>query len=610
MSFDSPATAAALGLGDPSLLGGDHVEDLHDLRPITRDDDKLKKLETILDILNVSGDLWSDLSATADMQQKKKGLVSEAGLERLARRHGLDCLPEDYTGPNGRKMRAVIIAGSSTQIDIVLDNNIVQNVTLAFPESSESTTKYMEPASEILLHDLRLPPNQSPLTKTLDKFAYNLERLAILDKLSVLPAFDCRAALAGLYNSLHGLHEWTLAQLKEEADSNGAMDFMTVMCQKHGLPVMHARNRIGLAIQYWKEGRLIPPTIEGIPSFSDDEKIWSLHISCSSMAGFQFAPARVSNKWLSEDYVKSDGLGGNKVSWPLDWQEPENTMVPVQPASEQPKDADMVFEIPQVVFTVSFDPPVILPHADWTRLYNFTESQPPPMPPRPPTFAQLFFPETAGVAPDPSEHRTFKRRRLLTTYDKDGQPTEKMHNNSLYVYKQIYSMQVSEMAFSHPKQLIAMLPLLRQWAFTSSLIHNSFGPKTELPPESAGSGVRFTREDLKKMPPREGLATIMGSNEENHQTATEDVETKIDVIVWVHPTPHFQVTFPFKDNKANIMLGVLENGTVEIISENIVAALSNGKVDGKEITKATLAKALEYMEDLCKWVEWIRSRLL
>ena len=57
MSFDSPATAAALGLGDPSLLGGDHVEDLHDLRPITRDDDKLKKLETILDILSVSGDL-------------------------------------------------------------------------------------------------------------------------------------------------------------------------------------------------------------------------------------------------------------------------------------------------------------------------------------------------------------------------------------------------------------------------------------------------------------------------------------------------------------------------------------------------------------------------
>lgn len=503
-------------------------------------------------------------------------------------------------------MRAVIIAGSSTQIDIVLDNNIVQNVTLAFPESAESTTKYMEPASKILLQDLRLPSNQSPLTKTLDKFAFNLEQLAKLDKLSIMPAFDCRAALAGLYNSLHGLHGWTMLQLREDTDNNEKTNFLSTMCSKYGLPVMHAQDRIGLAIQYWKEGRLIPPTND-TNTFSDTERIWSLNIGCSPIAGFQFPPARISDKWLSSDYVKSDGLGGNKLSWPLDWQEPDNTSVP---ASVESKNAGMEFEVPSVAFTVTFDPPVILPQADWTRLYNFTESEPPPMPPRPPTFEQLFFPETAAAPSDPSEHRTFKRRRLLTTYDKDGQAIEKTHNNSLYVYKQIYSMQVSEMAFSHPKQLLNMLPLLRQWAFTSTLLQNSFGSKTRTPEKTMANGAHYTKENLMKMPPREGLAAIMAIDEEKHQAQIEGRETKIDVIVWVHPTPHFQVTFPYKDNKANIMLGILENGGVEIISENIIAALEGGKVNGKEITKATLAKALEHMEDLCKWVEWIRSRLL
>ncbi len=184
--------------------------------------------------------------------------MSEAGLERLGQRNGFDCLPEDYTGSDGRKMRALIIAGSSTQIEIVLDNNIVQNVTLAFPESSESTSRQMEPASKILFEDLRLPPNQSPLTKTLDQFAYNLETIAELDRLSNMPHFDCRAALAGIYTSLEKVHQWDMSKLREEQAQSDLVPTLA-MCTKNGMPTMHARQRVGLALQYWKERRLVPP---------------------------------------------------------------------------------------------------------------------------------------------------------------------------------------------------------------------------------------------------------------------------------------------------------------------------------------------------------------
>ena len=56
LGFDSPSTAAALGLAGPGDLPPDHdpVDDLREMRPITRDDDKLKRLEIILDTLNVS----------------------------------------------------------------------------------------------------------------------------------------------------------------------------------------------------------------------------------------------------------------------------------------------------------------------------------------------------------------------------------------------------------------------------------------------------------------------------------------------------------------------------------------------------------------------------
>lgn len=56
LSFDSPSTAAALGLAGPTDMHPDNdpVDEFRDMRPITRDDDKLKRLETILEILDVS----------------------------------------------------------------------------------------------------------------------------------------------------------------------------------------------------------------------------------------------------------------------------------------------------------------------------------------------------------------------------------------------------------------------------------------------------------------------------------------------------------------------------------------------------------------------------
>jgi hypothetical protein len=55
LAFDSPSTAAALGLGGPANMSThEAMEGFQDMRSITRDDDKLQRLEAILDILGVS----------------------------------------------------------------------------------------------------------------------------------------------------------------------------------------------------------------------------------------------------------------------------------------------------------------------------------------------------------------------------------------------------------------------------------------------------------------------------------------------------------------------------------------------------------------------------
>ncbi|KAM0420859.1 hypothetical protein ACHAPT_011389 [Fusarium lateritium] len=601
LNFDSPSTAAAmgaLGIGTGLDIGLDNVGvGLGALGALASEDDKLKRLEAIIDGLN-----------------KKKGLVSEAGLERLAQREGLDCLSEDHTATDGRKQKTLVIAGSAIQLDIVLDNNIVENISLAFPESAPSVTKHVDRASQILLRDLQLLPNQSPLTKTLDKFAINLERLANLDKLSIIPGLDCHEALAGIFVSLERLYQWDVAQLSQEPGMNGKSASalsVSAMCTRHGFPIMHSRDRVGLALQYWKTLRLIQPTTDKLASFAEkQDKVWSLLIGCASMGGIGHLPVRVSENWISKNVVTAEPTMDPKKPH-LDWQEPENVVLP---PSEENKDAGMEMlqpdlstaRVPQVMFTVTFDPPVILPQTDWMRLHALANVEVPPIFGYPPTFDSLVFPVPPGSAQDPSELRTITRQREVRVYGKDQKPVVKSHRNSLFIYKSIYSQVVTEMPFSHPRQLIDMLPLLRQYAFIATLLESSFGSETkeaEPLPKQGGAVAPAAKTNVSS---KDELSDFMGLDSAVPKTHEE---INLDVTLWVHPTPHLQIVFPFRTSTANITLKVLDDGVVEVTEENVIPRDENAKMKNKELTPADLGRVLEHMEDLCKWTEWIRTRL-
>ncbi|KAK5987221.1 hypothetical protein PT974_11345 [Cladobotryum mycophilum] len=576
------------------------------------EDDKLKRLDTILKLLN-----------------QKKGFVSEAGLERLAQRLGLELLSEEHATPGGRKTKTLAIAGSAISLDIVLDNNIVQSVSLAYHGSAPSVSKHMEEASQILLRDLQLAPNQSPLTKTLDEFASNFEQIATLDKLSIVPGLDCYEALAGIHVSLERLFQWDISKLREDPSMSEKSDkylSLAAMCSRNGYPVMHTRGKVGLALQYWRELRYIAPSNDKISSFSDkEEKVWSLLLSCAPIDGLGLPSIRVSEDWISKDIVKHHPTM-DPTKPMLDWQEPDNISLP---PSEENKDASMevlqlgLSNVPQVMFTVTFDPPVILPQNDWIRLYSYANATPPNPnasndfghrpPPPPPTFDGLFFPIPFGSKQDPSESRTITRSRDVRVFDRDGKSFTRSHKNTLFIYKPIYSQEVTEMPFSHPRQLIDMLPLLRQFAFLSTLLDNSFGPKTKDGPRTSVKAGKPT-SSKNSSTTKDQLADFMASSDQSREhdvelAAAEDMD--LDVILWVHPAPHLQVVFPMRDSTVNITLRILEGGTVEIVDENVLGQDGNGpaKGKGKQLTRDGLGKVLEHLEDLCKWAEWIRTRL-
>lgn len=503
-----------------------------------------------------------------------------------------------------------------------MDNNIVESITLAFPESAPSVTRHVDAASKILLRDLQLRPNQSPLTKTLDEFALNLQRLATLDKLSTIPGLDCHEALAGIYDSLERVYLWDVNQLRGEPSMRGKSETSLsniAMCRKHGYPVMHARDRVGLALQYWRELRNIPPTNKNLESYSKEhERIWSLLIGCAPTGDIGLLPVRVSEDWVSKEVVKTEPSLDPQQPL-LDWQEPDNLLLP---PSEENKDPTMELlqpelstnRIPQVMFTVTFDPPVILPQNDWIRLYAYANMPPPQIFGYPPTFDSLFFPIPPGSPHDPSELRTITRQREVRVFDKERHASTKTHQNTLLIYKQIYSQVVTEMPFSHPRQLIDMLPLLRQHAFLSTLLENSFGSKTEEAQPAKRNGSDPTCKARTTTTTKDELDGFVKSNAVKEMDGSgPEVHRNLDVTLWVHPTPHLQVVFPFSGSSANIALKVLEDGVVEITDENIIPKDSGEgetrKYKGKELTRDDLGKVLEHMEDLCKWTEWICTRL-
>ncbi len=643
VSFDSPSAAAALGaLGitggldiglDAVGVGGLGLSGLARLD----DDERLKRMHNLLDELKVCLEYWPLRPrvsfARADMSggQSSRGIVSEAGLERLAKTAGLECIWEEGMGMD--KSRTLIIAGSALALDIVLSNNIVQKVSLSFPESSELVMKHVDKAGQVLLDDLKLQPRQSPLLRGLDRFAANLERLAVLDKLSVVPALNLHEAIAGIFESLDKLFRWDVQKLREDPAMAGRSDdFLqrTALCTRHGCPVMHVRDRLGLSLEYWKETRLAVPSEARTKSLGEaTENTWAILIGCAPMGGLVYQPVRVSEKWLSDEVEKlhptDDELLSGTAGPILDWLDPENTILPASEDSKPAGGADAIAtdpalsgsKLPEAMFTATFDPPVTVPLAVYVQFCNLI-GLPHEAEMKLETFDSLKIPVSTNGNHDPSEPRMVCCRDDVSFDGRDGDLPPEHARNTLFVYKPVWGRTLEQLPFSHPSQLVRMLPSLRQYAFLSTLLDKSFNAKLtdvidarQREPEDAQITIRNQyRMYTEGEPASQGPAkNTTGAEPRPSPEAT----SSMDVTLTAHPVPRLQVVFPFRDGAADIMLEIREDGLVHVVSQNIIdeaGADSDmaGRDNGRQFRPQDLGRVLEVCENLGKWCRWIRNR--
>ncbi|RFU31848.1 hypothetical protein B7463_g4466, partial [Scytalidium lignicola] len=609
--YDSPSAAMALGVPGLTDLGLDGIGasglgTLGSMGGRTNDDDRQRKLQQVLGILKVCVDIWDfsaySLTLSFFSLQSNKGRLSEPGVERLAKRLGLDAFWQGQISTGGNT-GTLIIAGTALALDIDFKDDAVEKVALTFPDSAEIVTKHTVKAENILLRDLQFGPNESPLTKMLDRFAANLERFATLDKLSG-PGLNCHEAIAGIYESLERLHKWELSRLAEQEDMVGKdEEFIarTSMCTKSGEPAMHARDRLGLSLDYWQEKRRISQRTK-----EEEQKRWSLLIGCSSSPGLVYPPVRVSDKWISADIVKPNAQDEEIFMQPagpiLDWQQPENTLLstsdPTKPNAMEGIDQSNP-KYPEVIFVAKFNPPLVIPYAVAMEIYGHVGA--PLDPYQTSTFDELCFPPGLDERIEPGEPRKIKRQTVTPVFSKDGQKSTAKHKNTLFIEKIDYGRKLTELPFSHPSQLIEIIPSLRQYALLSTLLRTSFGPDVPV----------FSQETQKKdedTSNRDQFAEFMSETSSLNTSGLS-----IDVSLTTQPVPRLQLVFPFKDRTANITFDIKLNGVVEVVSENILNdKQTNGAAGGgkwRALTREDLSKMLEITEDFGIWTEFVRRRL-
>ena len=419
----------------------------------------------------------------------------------------------------------------------------VSRVALSFPGSSDAVGSTAFAATRVLWRNLTPPPppalaaprhaavlghvcEQARAVTTLSAFESNLRRLADMDKLSG-PGANCFEAVLGVYTALRRLfdHEKNMIrhmnmdaadQMKASGIVNDGSPVseekseLEIMCVRSGRPRMHVGGTVGLSLEYWMCERLVrqrrtsgemqSEEVEGSAmdttgdevddhrrsgSDAQDNDMFRLVIETEHSVPEVYPLMRITDDWLSisptsavaqmdATVLPTQAENATSTTAQVTWHDPPPLLRP----STEPSTSH------SARFVAILSPTLVVPEHIATHIYaslgvssstygygaatSYTSlvlrtpvpiatprvTRDIPMPPGP-TIGS-----TAATATPPSPiHCT------IAVHAPASGPCP--------------SIVLSRLPFAHPRQLVALLPLLRQWAACQALLRRSFGDEAD-----------------------------------------------------------------------------------------------------------------------------------
>lgn len=501
---------------------------------------------------------------------KPKGRVSEEGITLVGRRVGFD---NGLEGSPGN--RQISIAGKQLLVDVVLREQRPPSVSVSFLMENAGLDRQKVAIGEVLMADLH-KAGESPLEARLDAFAANLERLASMDRLSS-DNFSTFEAIGGVYSSLQRLHDQEVA----------AVGALQALKKRSGKPGAHEDGEIGMHLTYW-QARCGG---EDEPDKEHHASTFKLHLGVERSAAGLYPSLRVSDAWLPDPLELPAADSGE----PIPWQDPPPTFI-TAPSNGDAMAVDGDQKLPDLRFIARLEPPLVLP---WQTAVNVLQLVGMPAPQvfvMPPAWhALLLDPSVRVPVSGPEEQAMTAEKSVLSMAG--GEEGATSHTYSLDVPKPDAGYVLSELPFSHPRQLVELLPTLRQWVCFGTMVKDIFTS-----PSSAGAS-----------PP--GIAT--------RQLSLSDLLTPpstppfadklpVNVSLATSPTPTMSFSFPTKAGQSvrNVTIQMLQNGDLSVHEAGITGDgdQQDDDTDDHSQQNAKLAKALDVCGDVGVWVQWLRSR--
>ena len=646
MSYDSPAVlnmlndVASSGMGGVGMgitMSGLGMSSLGMSASAMGRADEAERSRRLREIIDIIG--------------KKPGRVSEQGLLALCKKMDIAC--EKHMDEAGTWS---LLIGDEALCDVTFKNDEIVSVNLQTGlDESRADLNFGATGSEILVRSLKPLPGQSKLNVTLERFSESLEKLLTLDKLGSPQngGVSCYNAIAGVYTSLRKLFEHEkkteLASRKPDERFRTYRAEREVLCKKSGRPRLNGGSCLGLSLEYWMDGRAQIDGPTESASYPEDHrwsrnKMYSLTIECESSPSTLYTPIRISDDWISDAVEKSadadanvslDNMLMNASS--IDWLDPKPTYLEPPEQTDDAMNLDSAAgRLPNVRFVAKFNPPLVVPLAVHMQLYQIVGIEPRTDDFRPTTFAGLALrpgevdPGMSNTTGDRTHEIRSSRKVLVLEQDASGRDLDRRHDMSLYIPKLEYSRTLESLPFSHPKQLVEMLPVLRQYAHVTSLIRDCFylAPEKPVPTHKLGQQSTPTtapqtsaQGDL----PRLQLDVTLSYNPPTPRftlhvphpeavTSSPDVADLISNLLSSTSTP---VSTPITYNAPlAVTIDIHPNGELVVVEQNIHAnqgiSSDETQVQAEQLDRKlkTLARVLDAADDLGVWAEWLRKEAL
>ncbi|KAF1845039.1 uncharacterized protein K460DRAFT_284291 [Cucurbitaria berberidis CBS 394.84] len=443
------------------------------------------------------------LQKILEVIRKKPGRVSEQSLLFLCKVSGVP-----YEKHPDEPGTWILVIGDEGVCDVTFLNNEIENVKLQTNLDEERPELHFgATGSKILTKSLRPLPGQSKLNVTLERFSENLQKLLTMDKLGAPQngGVSCYNAIAGVYASLRKLFEHEkktdLATRSPDERHRNHRAEREVLCKKSGRPRLNGGSCLGLSLDYWMHRRHVIPHSLTTPSAiledgdPDIHQVYSLSIECESSPSTLYTPIRISNDWISDAIEKPadandahasiDNILHNTPS--IDWLDPKPTYLePLAQVHDAIGLDSAAGRLPNIRFVAKFNPPLVVPLAVHIQLSQIVGIEPRTEDFRATTFVGLAL-RPAEV--DPGMTNTtgeftheIRNSRSMLVIERAGKQFTRMHNTSLYVPTMEYSRTLESLPFSHPKQIVEILPVLRQYAATTAVLKDPFFEKGPKPP--------------------------------------------------------------------------------------------------------------------------------